>query len=244
MEIEIRNLCKTYGTKLVLDNICMNIPEGMYGLLGENGSGKTTLMRILATVLEPSSGSLRIDGTDLRMKRKIRQVIGYLPQDFSVYPSMRVEAAMDYLGVLSEIPRSVRRERTDFLLKRLNLDTERRKRFKDLSGGMKQRFGIAQALLNDPKFLIIDEPTAGLDPEERNRFYDILTELAEHRSILISTHIASDVEAVCARAAVLSAGRLIFQGSIQELVESGGGSNLEESYLNMIRRFREGGAGR
>ena len=101
MEIEIRNLCKTYGTKLVLDNICMNIPEGMYGLLGENGSGKTTLMRILATVLEPSSGSLRIDGTDLRMKHKIRQVIGYLPQDFSVYPSMRVEAAMDYLGVLS-----------------------------------------------------------------------------------------------------------------------------------------------
>ena len=127
MEIEIRNLCKTYGTKLVLDNICMNIPEGMYGLLGENGSGKTTLMRILATVLEPSSGSLRIDGTDLRMKRRLRQVIGYLPQDFSAYPSMRVEAVMDYLGVLSEIPRSVRRERTDFLLKRLNLDTERRK---------------------------------------------------------------------------------------------------------------------
>ncbi len=221
MEIKIEHLSKRCGNKNILKDICLNIPVGMYGLLGENGAGKTTLMRILATVSEPTAGMVQINGVDIKNKKKIRQIIGYLPQEFSVYPDMSVYSALDYLGILAELPQKIRKERINQLLKQVNLEQEKNKRFKNLSGGMKRRFGIAQALLNNPKILIIDEPTAGLDPEERLRFYNLLSELAMERIIILSTHIASDIEATCSKAAVICRGNVIFQGDISELIKLG-----------------------
>ena len=221
MEIKIEHLSKRCGNKNILKDICLNIPVGMYGLLGENGAGKTTLMRILATVSEPTAGMVQINGVDIKNKKKIRQIIGYLPQEFSVYPDMSVYSALDYLGILAELPQKIRKERINQLLKQVNLEQEKDKRFKNLSGGMKRRFGIAQALLNNPEILIIDEPTAGLDPEERLRFYNLLSELAMERIIILSTHIASDIEATCSKAAVICRGNVIFQGDISELIKLG-----------------------
>lgn len=216
MEIKIEHLSKTYGNQMVLDDISLHISSGTYGILGGNGAGKTTLLRILASLSEPSSGTVQINGIDIRKKKEIRKMIGYLPQEFSVYPGMSVCSALDYLGILSEIPRNIRKERIRELLKQTHLEQEKNKRFQNLSGGMKRRFGIAQALLNHPGLLILDEPTAGLDQEERARFYRILSELAGDRIILLSTHIAEDIEAVCPRAAVLSGGRMIFEGETSE----------------------------
>ena len=212
MEIKIEHLCKNYGRKQVLSDVSLDIREGMFGLLGGNGSGKTTLMRILATVLEPSSGHVSINGTDIRDRRAVRRIIGYLPQEFSVYPSMRVEEALDYLGMLSEIPGDVRKKRIDTLLSQVNLEQERMKRFKDLSGGMKRRFGIAQALLNDPQVLIADEPTVGLDPYERARLYELLAEFSQERIIVFSTHIREDIEMVRGQAVRLDSGRIVWKG--------------------------------
>ena len=214
MEISIEHLNKNYGKQNVLKDISLHIPIGMYGMLGENGAGKTTLMRILATLSEPTTGMVEINGIDIKRKKEIRKIIGYLPQEFSIYPNMTVYSALDYLGILTELPNNIRKRRINELLKQVNLEHEKNKRFKNLSGGMKRRFGIAQALLNDPKILIIDEPTAGLDPEERLRFYNLLSELAVERIILLSTHIASDIEATCSKAAVLSSGTVVFEGQI------------------------------
>lgn len=154
MEIIIENLNKKYGKQEVLKNVCLHIPVGMYGLLGENGAGKTTLMRILATILEPSAGTVKIDGIDSKQKKDIRKIIGYLPQEFSVYPHMSVYSALDYLGILAELPKQERKRRINELLKQVNLEQERNKKFKNLSGGMKRRFGIAQALLKDRKSVV------------------------------------------------------------------------------------------
>lgn len=221
MEIKIKHLNKKYGKQSVLKDISLHIPVGMYGLLGENGAGKTTLMRILATMLNPSSGTIQMNGIDIKDKKEIRKMIGYLPQEFSVYSNMSVYSALEYLAVLSELPRNIRRQRINELLKQVHLEQEKNKRFKNLSGGMKRRFGIAQALLNDPQILIIDEPTTGLDPEERLRFYNLLSELAMDRIILISTHIAGDIEATCSNAAVLCSGEVIFEGQIGNLIKLG-----------------------
>lgn len=219
MEIVIRNLNKKYGKQEALKNISLQIPVGLYGLLGENGAGKTTLMRILAAALEPTAGTVKIDGIDIKQKKQIRKMTGYLPQEFSVYPNMSVSSALDYLGILSELPKEERKNRIDEVLRQVNLEQERKKRFKNLSGGMKRRFGIAQALLNHPKVLIIDEPTAGLDPEERLRLYNLLTELASERVILLSTHIAGDIAPVCERTAVFHEGRVIFEGDTKALLK-------------------------
>ena len=178
-------------------------------------------MRILATVSEPSSGTVKINGIDIKQKKEIRKIIGYLPQEFSVYPNMSVCSALDYLGILSELPKQERKPRVNEVLKQVNLEQQRNKKFKNLSGGMKRRFGIAQALLNNPKVLIIDEPTAGLDPEERLRFYNLLSELAAERIILLSTHIAADIEAACSKTAVLYDGKVIFAGDMPELLKIG-----------------------
>ena len=174
MEIKIEHLNKTYGKRQILKDISLWIPAGIYGLLGKNGTGKSTLLRILSTLSEPDSGSVQINGIDISQKKEIRRIIGYLPQEFSVYPNMSVRMALDYLGILSELPSRERRERIGSLLKLVNLEQEKDTRFKNLSGGMKRRFGIAQALLNHPKVLLVDERTAGLDPEERLRFYNLL----------------------------------------------------------------------
>lgn len=205
-----------------------------------NETLQTTLMRILATLSEPTTGMVEINGIDIKRKKEIRKIIGYLPQEFSIYPNMTVYSALDYLGILAELPNNIRKRRINELLKQVNLEQEKNKRFKNLSGGMKRRFGIAQALLNDPKILIIDEPTAGLDPEERLRFYNLLSELAVERIILLSTHIASDIEATCSKAAVLSSGTVVFEGQIEKLLQPGNGKVYTTTILqNELNQFKQ-----
>lgn len=240
MEIKIEHLNKNYGKQSALKDISLHIPVGMYGLLGENGAGKTTLMRILATMLELSTGTVQINGIDIKNKKEIRKIIGYLPQEFSVYPNMSVYSALDYLGILAELPKNIRRQRIDELLKQVNLEQEKNKKFKNLSGGMKRRFGIAQALLNNPKILIIDEPTAGLDPEERLRFYNLLSELAMDRIVLLSTHIAGDIEATCSKVAVLCSGEVVFEGQIEKLLQLGNGKVYTTTIMqNELNNFKK-----
>ena len=240
MEINIEHLNKNYGKQRALKDISLHIPIGMYGLLGENGAGKTTFMRILATLLEQSTGTIEINGIDIKRKKEIRKIIGYLPQEFSVYPNLTVYSALDYLGILAELPKNIRKKRTNELLRQVNLEQEKNKRFKNLSGGMKRRFGIAQALLSNPQILIIDEPTAGLDPEERLRFYNLLSGLAMERIILLSTHIASDIEATCSKVAVLSAGTVIFEGQIEKLLQLGAGKVYTTTIMpNELNQFKK-----
>lgn len=218
MQIIIDNLSKTYGKKQALHNISLTIPSGMYGLLGRNGAGKTSLMRILATLSVPTNGEITINGISIKETAKIREIVGYLPQDFSIYRNMTVYSAMDYLGLLSGIPDKVRKIRIADLLEMVNLKENYGTKVKALSGGMKRRLGIAQALLHNPQILIVDEPTAGLDPEERIRFRNLLSEFADDRIVLLSTHIASDIESTCEGVAVLNEGKLIFNGSTEELI--------------------------
>lgn len=223
MEISISNLSKNYGKKEALHNVSLTIPLGMYGLLGRNGAGKTSLMRILATLSIPTKGEILVNGISIRESSKIREIVGYLPQDFSMYRNMTVYRAMDYLGLLSNIPGRVRKERIVDLLEKVNLKENTGTRIKALSGGMKRRLGIAQALLHDPRILIVDEPTAGLDPEERIRFHNLLCEFAHKRIVILSTHIASDIESTCQGVAVLNEGKLIFNGSTEELLHQAEG---------------------
>lgn len=217
-EIVIRNLFKNYGKKTALENVSVTIHSGMYGLLGRNGAGKTSLMRILATLSEASGGEISMNGIPIKETGKIREIVGYLPQDFSFYRGMSVYGAMDYLGLLSEIPDKIRRERIPALLEQVNLKEDMRTKVKALSGGMKRRMGIAQALLHNPQILIVDEPTAGLDPEERIRFRNLLSEFAEDRIVILSTHISSDVESCCENIGVLNNGKMIWNGGTKELV--------------------------
>lgn len=216
--IEIRHLDKYYGQKKALSDINLTIPAGMFGLLGRNGAGKTTLMKTLATLLEKQKGEVQICGIPLEDASQIRKITGYLPQDFSMYPNMTVCEAMDYLGVLSGLGKAERRRRIPELLERVNLSDARHKKVKALSGGMKRRLGIAQAILHNPRVLIVDEPTAGLDPEERVRFRNLLSEIAEDRIVILSTHIVGDIEATCENIAVLDEGRILFQGTVEELL--------------------------
>lgn len=223
MEIVINNLFKNYGKKAVLENVSLTIPSGMYGLLGRNGAGKTSLMRILATLSVPSGGEISMNGIPIKETEKIREIVGYLPQDFSFYRNMSVYDAMDYLGLLSNIPDKIRKERISALLEQVNLKADMRTKIKALSGGMKRRLGIAQALLHNPQILIVDEPTAGLDPEERIRFRNLLSEFAEDRIVILSTHISSDLESSCENIGVLDKGRIIWNGSTEELVKQAEG---------------------
>ena len=223
MEIVINNLSKNYGKKSALKNVSVTIHSGMYGLLGRNGAGKTSLMRILATLSVPSSGEISMNGIPIKETTKIREIVGYLPQDFSFYRNMSVYGAMDYLGLLSNIPDKVRKERISALLEQVNLKENVRTKVKALSGGMKRRLGIAQALLHNPQILIVDEPTAGLDPEERIRFRNLLSEFAEDRIDILSTYISSDVESSCENIGVLDNGRMIWSGGTEGLVKQAEG---------------------
>ena len=223
MEIVKNNLSKNYGKKSALKNVSVTIHSGMYGLLGRNGAGKTSLMRILATLSVPSSGEISMNGIPIKETTKIREIVGYLPQDFSFYRNMSVYGAMDYLGLLSNIPDKVRKERISALLEQVNLKENVRTKVKALSGGMKRRLGIAQALLHNPQILIVDEPTAGLDPEERIRFRNLLSEFAEDRIVILSTHISSDVESSCENIGVLDNGRMIWSGGTEGLVKQAEG---------------------
>lgn len=240
MEIVIRGLSKKYGKKEAIHNLSLKIPSGMYGLLGRNGAGKTSLMRILATLSVPTSGDIWLNGVSIKEARKIREMVGYLPQEFSMYKNMTVFGAMDYLGLLSNIPDRTRKERIYELLEKVNLNSHAKTKIKSLSGGMMRRLGIAQALLHNPKILIVDEPTAGLDPEERIRFRNLLSDFADGRIVLLSTHIVSDIESTCDGVAVLHDGRLIFHGSTKELIQQAAGSTLEDGYMYLLHQI-EGG---
>lgn len=227
MEIEVTALQKSYGKNMVLNNISLTIGNGMFGLLGRNGAGKTTLMRIMATLLKPSNGKITFNGIPLENTKKLRSFIGYLPQEFSFYPDLSVWETMRYLAAMSDIPVEIQQKRIPNLLKQVNLWENRKMKVRKLSGGMKQRLGIAQALLNDPKVLMIDEPTVGLDPEERLRFYTLLDEFSSDRAVLVSSHIVSDIEAVCENVAVLDAGQLLYAGTARRLSQMAEGKVFE-----------------
>ena len=210
--LETRELVKVYsGPVTALQGVSLQIPKGMYGLLGPNGAGKTTLMRILAGLLEPTSGTVHLDGEDVTQNpERVWRRLGYLPQSFGFYPNLTGKAMLVHLLRLKgvESPKGLS-ELADQLLERVNLTFAAKRKVKTYSGGMKQRLGIAQAVAGDPRLIIVDEPTAGLDPEERLRFYRLLAELAEERSVLLSTHIVEDVAVLCPRFAVIRKGKLI-----------------------------------
>jgi ABC-2 type transport system ATP-binding protein len=215
MELAISGLSKRYpGGVQALRDVSLSIPAGMFGLLGPNGAGKSTLMRILATLQEADSGTATLDGIDvLKDKEAVRRILGYLPQEFGLYPKVTAVELLDHLAQLKGVARSAdRRRMVDTLLERTNLSDAGRRRLGTYSGGMKQRFGIAQALLQDPKLIIVDEPTAGLDPEERVRFHNLLSEIGEQVVVILSTHIVSDVTDLCPRMAVIDRGEVIVQG--------------------------------
>lgn len=221
MELQISGLNKVYkGGVRALDDVNLTIPVGLYGLLGPNGAGKSTLMRTIATLQEPDSGSIRFDGLDvLRSKDEVRRMLGYLPQDFGVYPRVNAEEMLDQIALLKGIAnRRQRKEVVQEMLHRVNLWEHRRKRLTGYSGGMRQRFGIAQALIGNPRLLIVDEPTAGLDPGERNRFYNLLAEIGDNVIVILSTHIVEDVTDLCSNMAIIHLGKVLFAGAPEDAV--------------------------
>jgi ABC-type multidrug transport system ATPase subunit len=216
MELTITGLSKTYGNGVkALDNVSLHIPTGMFGLLGPNGAGKSTLMRILATLQEADGGSAMLGTIDvLNDKEAVRKVLGYLPQEFGVYPRVSAYEMLDHIALLKGVvDRGPRKELVEALLQRVNLWEHRKRRISGFSGGMKQRFGIAQSLIGDPKLIIVDEPTAGLDPGERNRFYNLLTEIGENVVVILSTHIVQDVQELCRNMAIINKGKLLYAGA-------------------------------
>lgn len=215
MELEIKNLSKTYGNGVqALKDVSMTIPTGMFGLLGPNGAGKSTLMRTLSTLQEADSGEVRLGDIDvLKDKEAVRKILGYLPQEFGVYPRMSALAMLDHFATLKGIPSRQRKEVVEHLLNRVNLWDHRKKAVSSYSGGMRQRFGIAQALIGDPKLIIVDEPTAGLDPGERNRFYNLLSEIGENVIVILSTHIVDDVRELCSNMAIINKGEVVYTGA-------------------------------
>ena len=229
--IVISHVDKYYGKKQALKDVDLTIEQGMFGLLGRNGAGKTTLKQ---------AGEISVCGIPISHAKEIRSITGYLPQDFSMYPNMTVYECLDYLGTLSGMPKELRQKRISMLLKRVNLKDKKKSRVKSLSGGMKRRLGIAQALLHDPKVLIVDEPTAGLDPEERIRFRNLLCEVAEERIVILSTHIVGDIEATCENIAILNEGELLWKGTVSQLLENAKGkvyvAEIPVSMLSQAKR--------
>ena len=216
MELNIQNLSKTYpnGTK-ALQNVSLTIPTGMFGLLGPNGAGKSTLMRTVATLQDADSGTVTLgDLNVLEDKDAVRRVLGYLPQEFGIYPRISAVEMLDHLATLKGISNAAQRKTVvEALLNRVNLWEHRKKAVASYSGGMRQRFGIAQALLGDPKLIIVDEPTAGLDPGERNRFYNLLSEIGENVIVILSTHIVEDVRELCSNMAIINQGQVFYAGT-------------------------------
>ncbi len=219
MELRIEHITKQYKDKLAVDDVSLEITPGVWGLLGANGAGKTTLMKMIAGIMSPTSGKIIYDGIPIAsLKGNYRDIFGYLPQDFGFYPEFTVKDYLEYVAVLKGLPKIQTKKKIAELLEQLSLGDVSRKRIVKLSGGMKRRVGIAQALLNDPEILILDEPTSGLDPGERVRFRNLLSEFAHNRIVVISTHIVSDVEYIATQNAVMKNGKIIQTGSTQELV--------------------------
>jgi ABC-2 type transport system ATP-binding protein len=241
LALTVTDLRKDYPRKpRALDGLSMTLAPGVLGLLGPNGAGKSTLMRILATVAKPTSGSVTWNGVDIVARpNAIREVLGYLPQDFGVYPNLNAVEFLSYLAAVRGLPAATARKRIDELLVLVNLVEARNRPLHGFSGGMRQRLGIAQALLNDPRLLIVDEPTVGLDPEERVRFRELLEVMSGERIVILSTHIVSDVEAIASDIAIVASGRLLARGTPDELVRASGASSVEGAYLHFVKGARE-----
>jgi ABC-type multidrug transport system ATPase subunit len=243
MELRIRSVSKAYPNGVqALKDVTLTIPAGMYGLLGPNGAGKSTLMRILATLQEPDAGTIELGGLDVvRQKDEVRQTLGYLPQEFGVYPKVSAEALLDHFAILKGIPgKQARREVVEALLRQTNLWEVRKQKLGGYSGGMKQRFGVAVALLGNPKLLIVDEPTAGLDPGERVRFLNLLSELGENSAVILSTHIVEDVSELCTRMAIIDRGEILLEAEPLAAIEGMRGriwrGVIEKSALEDVER--------
>jgi ABC-type multidrug transport system ATPase subunit len=241
--LEISGLSKTYANGVrALDSVSLRIGKGLFGLLGPNGAGKSTLMRTLATLQTPDGGRILFDGDDvLADPRVVRRQLGYLPQDFGVYPKIPTFELLDHLAVLKGVhDRRVRARQIDALLQLTNLQDVRKRAVSTFSGGMRQRFGIAQALLGDPRLVIVDEPTAGLDPEERNRFHNLLSEIGQDIVVILSTHIVDDVNELCPRMAVLAGGRVLVEGRPAELIAKLDGRVWRKTVAKSdVARYRE-----
>jgi ABC-type multidrug transport system ATPase subunit len=241
--LELHNVSHIYpnGTR-ALDQVTLSIPRGMYGLLGPNGAGKSTLMRAIATLQAPTEGNIRFGEIDvIREAEKLRRTLGYLPQDFGVYPRVSAYDMLDHMAVLKGIAsRADRKTTVETLLNQTNLWNVRKKALSGFSGGMRQRFGIAQALIGNPELIIVDEPTAGLDPEERNRFLNLLAEIGENVVVILSTHIVADVADLCPRVAVLADGRVRREGSPQEMIRATSGNIwMKVIERGELARYRE-----
>ena len=257
MGIMIEDLTVTFKNKVTaIDHADLEIPKGIFGLLGENGAGKTTLMRVLTTVLSPTDGTVTLDGIlySEGSYEKIQRKIGYLPQEIDLYPSLTVQECLEYMGDLSGISKLICKERIGYYLEKTSLTEHRKKKIKQLSGGMKRRVGLIQALLNEPEFLIVDEPTTGLDPEERIRIRNLLVDFSENRTVLFSTHVLEDLAATCNQLAVMKKGRFLYAGSMSGLLEYAKGNvwdfvttdsaqakELEKKYLLSAKQYTENG---
>ena len=221
MELTIKNVTKTYADKTAVNNVSLTITPGVFGLLGANGAGKTTLMRIIADIIKPSSGEVLYNGIPIEtLDSEYRNIFGHLPQEFGFYPEFRVTDYLEYIAALKGLTKKDTKQRIEELLVQMSLEEVRNKKIKKLSGGTRRRVGIAQALLNNPEVLILDEPTAGLDPGERIKFRSLLSEFSKKRIVLISTHIVSDIEYIASRNAIMKEGEIIQTGTTDELIGS------------------------
>lgn len=241
MKLEFKNVTKQYGDFCAVDGISCRMEKGVYGLLGVNGAGKTTLMRMLCTIIQPSKGQILFNGQDIwKMGAAYRETLGYLPQEFGYYPDLCVYDYMMYIASIKGLKENAAKKRTKRLLKQVGMEPYSRRKMKTLSGGMVRRVGIAQAMLNDPMVLVLDEPTAGLDPNERIRFRSLISELAEDRLVLLSTHIVSDIEYIANDIMLMKDGRLFYTGTAEKLLAS-----MEENVWlcqvarNMVDTYRK-----
>lgn len=257
MRIQIDDLTVTFRNGVTaINHADLEITNGMFGLLGENGAGKTTLMRVLTTVLKPTGGRVTLNEMLYREENyeKIQKRIGYLPQEIDLYPNLSVQECLEYMGALAGVPKQECRERMQYYLTKTSLLEHRKKKMKQLSGGMKRRVGLIQALLNEPEFLIVDEPTTGLDPEERIRIRNLLVDFSENRTVLFSTHVVEDLAATCNRLAVMKKGQFLYQGRMTDLLQKAENRvwvctvedeararELERQYHVSSKQFTEGG---
>ena len=257
MSIKINDLTVTFQNKVTaINHADLEIPKGIFGLLGENGAGKTTLMRVLTTVLTSDSGTVDLDGILYKESnyKEIQKKIGYLPQEIDLYPNLNVQECLEYMGSLSGVPKETCKDRIRYYLEKTSLSEHRRKKMRQLSGGMKRRVGLVQALLNEPEFLIVDEPTTGLDPEERIRIRNLLVDFSENRTVLFSTHVVEDLVATCNMLAVMKKGSFLYVGPMQKLIDEAKGHvwvcrvtdevqarELERKYHVSSKQFVDGG---
>lgn len=222
MSIVLEHVSVTFKNgNTAVDDVSLTIPRGIYGLLGENGAGKTTLMRVLTTILQPTAGTVTMDGIPYgeKTEEELKRKIGYLPQELNLYPNLTVQESLLYMGELAGLPPKTCRERVDYYLEKTSLAQQRKKKNRQLSGGMKRRVALIQAMLTEPDFLIVDEPTTGLDPEERVRIRNLLVDFSEGRTVLFSTHVVEDLAATCNRLSIMKKGRFLYSGTVRELLD-------------------------